>query len=117
MTTDQPIVKNHEATEDGCILTLELPQNLCYFEGHFPDKPILAGVVQLEWAIVFGREYLDICKNDVTSVEVLKFQQLTVPGSTIKLTLTAKSDNKFTFGYASDVGNHASGRIKLGDGS
>ncbi len=111
--TTQPIILNCTEQDAKVELTLQLTDDIVYFQGHFPDQPILAGVVQLNWAVEFARQYLNI-KGDVLSVEVLKFQQLIEPGTTVQLSLELKADDKFTFAYSSSLGKHASGRVKTG---
>ena len=111
--TTQPIILDCTQQDRQCILTLKLPADLVYFQGHFPDQPVLAGVVQLNWAVEFARQYLNI-KGNVTSVEVLKFQQLILPSTTLQLSLELKTDDKFVFAYSSSLGKHASGRVKTG---
>ena len=111
--TTQPIILDCSQQENQCILTLDLPADLLYFQGHFPDQPILAGVVQLNWAVEFARQYLKV-EGDVISVEVLKFQQVILPSTTVQLSLELKTDGKFLFAYSSSLGKHASGRVKTG---
>jgi 3-hydroxymyristoyl/3-hydroxydecanoyl-(acyl carrier protein) dehydratase len=111
--TTQPIILNCTEQDSKVELTLQLPDDLVYFQGHFPDQPILAGVVQLNWAVEFARKYLNI-KGDITSVEVLKFQQLIKPDTKVQLSLELKADDKFVFAYNSSLGKHASGRVKTG---
>lgn len=94
-------------------VALYISAEVDYFKGHFPQAPILAGVVQLDWAIYFGRKFLDVSSNAVKNLEVLKFQVVIQPAQKIKLMLVKKSDYKFTFKYVSDKGVHASGRIVL----
>ena len=81
-----------------------------HFNGHFKDGPILAGVVQLDWAVAA------ICKQyniqlAVKNVEVLKFQVVITPGLTMVLAIEQKALNKYVFSYRSAKGQHASGRI------
>ena len=38
-------------TETSVSLALTIAADLDYFRGHFPNAPILAGVVQLDWAV------------------------------------------------------------------
>ena len=33
-------------------LKISLPEDLLYFQGHFPDAPILPGIVQTDWPSV-----------------------------------------------------------------
>ncbi len=53
-------------------LTLSITENLCYFVGHFPDFPILPGVVQLSWAVHYAKEFLGLTAP-VMNIERLKF--------------------------------------------
>lgn len=96
-----------------CQLVFTLDPQLSYFEGHFPDQPILAGVVQLNWAIELAKTHLDLAGSEIKAIEVLKFQQLLTPNTQVTLTLEQKDHKKFTFSFQSATGNHASGRIKL----
>jgi len=99
--------------QDTIEVTLYVGSNIDYFKGHFPQAPILAGVVQLDWAIHFGFKHLDVLNTAVKNVEVLKFQVVIQPDQEIKLLLVKKSDCKFTFKYVSEKGVHSSGRIVL----
>ncbi len=90
-------------------LELALPADLDCFQGHFPGCPILPGVVQLDWAIRFGSEYLG------TSLEVgrvlgLKFSRIVRPGARLTLELEATPDG-LSFLYRQDSVTCSSGRI------
>jgi acyl-coenzyme A synthetase/AMP-(fatty) acid ligase/3-hydroxymyristoyl/3-hydroxydecanoyl-(acyl carrier protein) dehydratase len=92
-------------------LSLTVPKDLLYFEGHFPGSPILPGVVQVDWAIARGRHYFEM-PPVFRDIAMLKFQQVIAPGATVQLELawdSAKSSMQFK--YLSDAGQHASGRI------
>ena len=102
-----------KALVDGVELTLTAQPSLDYFKGHFPNAPILAGVVQLDWAVRYAREYLQLSGTTVKQVEVLKFQEIIQAGQSIKLVLTQKSAEKFVFKFQSDQCVHSSGRVLL----
>ncbi|PKH07074.1 hypothetical protein [Moritella sp. Urea-trap-13] len=107
---------NKGLSEDSAILTLHIPTDLDYFKGHFDQAPILAGVVQLHWAAELAQQYLDIAPTDVMGIQVLKFQEMILPGHEVVLTLTKKSTEKVLFSYQStmangDVKSHSSGRL------
>lgn len=109
-------ILNEALSADCAVLTLHIPTDLDYFKGHFDQAPILAGVVQLHWAAEFAQQYLDIVPRDVMDIQVLKFQEMILPGHEVVLTLTKKSAEKVLFSYQSTMANgevksHSSGRL------
>lgn len=110
-----PEVLAKNIAENQIALQLLIPKDLDYFNGHFPSAPILAGVVQLHWAVEYAKQYFLLTELDVQNIEVLKFQVVIIPGQKLNLTLTRKTSNKVLFSYASDKGQHASGRIVFED--
>ena len=96
-------------------LTLETPAQLPYFDGHSPGHPVLPGVTQIEWAIRFARELYSLPANFV-GMEALKFQHIVPPDTLLTLELEFKAEKSaLTFAYRSAAGQHASGRILLGE--
>lgn len=106
-----PEVLAENMDESQVALQLLIPKDLDYFNGHFPNAPILAGVVQLHWAVEYAKKYFSLTELDIQNIEVLKFQVVIIPEQKINLTLTRKPSNKVLFSYASGKGQHASGRI------
>ncbi|GMU08568.1 AMP-binding protein [Corallococcus caeni] len=103
-----------ERSGERALLAVEVPANSPYFDGHFPGSPILPGVVQLEWALLLGREHFAL-PPDFLRVETLKFQQVITPGAQLTVELTwAKESGRLGFKLTSATGSHASGRIVLG---
>jgi len=109
----QPLFIKKEIIDNGVKLTFKVQASLDYFKGHFPDVSILAGVVQLDWAVNFAHEHLLLSSTVVRQVEVLKFKEIIHADQIINLSLIRKSDHKFLFEYQSEKGVHASGRILL----
>ncbi|MGB1197787.1 MAG: thioester dehydrase [Thalassotalea sp.] len=107
----EPNILNIEKLENSVIMELRLQPELDYFKGHFPEVPILAGVVQLDWAIQYIQQHLGYEQQLVENVEVLKFQVVLSPDLVVSLHLERKSAHKATFKYISAKGVHASGRI------
>jgi 3-hydroxymyristoyl/3-hydroxydecanoyl-(acyl carrier protein) dehydratase len=94
-------------------LSLEVPVDLAHFSGHFPQTPVLPGVVQVDWAQHLARQYLDLPPRFV-GMEVLKFQQLVRPGDRLQLTLRLDRERgKLHFAYRLDEQPASSGRILL----
>ena len=101
--------------EGDCFtFAVEIDPTSPYFEGHFERAAVLAGVVQVEWAVRFGRELFGI-GDDFRCMEALKFQKVIRPGDVVKMVLDWNSDRAtLTFGFSSQVGRHSSGRIVFG---
>lgn len=105
---EQKIVKN------SATLLLRIDPEISYFKGHFDNYPILAGVVQIDWALYYAKELLG-ADTVFAGMEVIKFQQPILPNTEVLLTLRwEKEKQKLYFSYSSgENSNHASGRIKL----
>ena len=110
-----PEVIAENSDDKQVVLELLVPADLDYFNGHFPNAPILAGVVQLHWAVEYSKKHFLLSQADADNIEVLKFQVVIIPGQKLTLTLTKKSSDKILFSYASDKGQHASGRLVFGE--
>ncbi|TSC32814.1 AMP-binding protein [Corallococcus sp. Z5C101001] len=112
----RPPFRVRERSPERVLLAVEVPASSPYFDGHFPGSPILPGVVQIEWALLLGREHFAL-PPDFLRLETVKFQQVIPPGAHLMLELTwAAESGRLGFKLTSDVGAHASGRIVLGGG-
>lgn len=109
-----PVIRNEIREEDGIRLSLLVPPELFYFDGHFPGAPILPGVVQVDWAIEFGRRLLGV-NGPFLRLEQIKFQKTIRPGMEVEMllrSLPVKSAVEFKITSAADA--HSSGRIIFG---
>jgi len=107
----QPIIKQDIVGEDTIELVLHIPDNLYYFQGHFPQAAVLPGVAQIDWVMSYISTYFNINKRRLVSIDALKFQIIVRPDYTIKLSLTKINDLKYSFSYSSEHGQHASGKV------
>lgn len=100
---------------DGLVAELALAPELLYFRGHFPEHPILPGVVQIGWAEQLGRRHFPLPARFL-ALEALKFQDLILPGARLCLTLQFKPEKgKLEFSYESASGRHSAGRLVFTD--
>ena len=96
-------------SEDQVELQLLIPGALLYFRGHFPDFPILPGVVQLDWAIQYGRQHFALGTAAPTTIKI-KFRKPIRPNHRIVLSLK-HSRGRLDFNYADAEGACSSGQI------
>ncbi len=108
--TEQPEIKEVTHVDDGVELVLQIPPDLSYFPGHFPQHPVLPGVVQLRWADELSRQY-GLMTQRFVSVEKLKFQRIISKNYQVRLELTRLDDTTVQFKYSSDHGQHSSGKL------
>lgn len=101
--------------DDQWHLELGVPVDLAHFSGHFPQTPVLPGVVQIDWAISLARQLIEDLPPRFQGMEVLKFQQLARPGDRLQLTLRFDAQrSKLHFSYRNGDAPCSSGRILLG---
>ncbi|MBP2846242.1 hydroxymyristoyl-ACP dehydratase [Dickeya oryzae] len=117
-----PVELSRVCSASQAELLLYIDANLFWFDGHFPQQPLLPGVAQLDWALHYGREILAPGWRFL-SVENIKFQHPVLPGKTLRLTLNwLEEKQQLTFSYhiiaagqaATETGQAASsGKIRL----
>jgi len=107
----QPIECRVHQSDRHAVFKLIAPSDLLYFDGHFRDMPILAGVVQIEWIIGFGRQCFDL-PPFFRAIHALKFHRVISPKLPITLELMHDPlTSCLSFNISSQLGPHASGRI------
>jgi hypothetical protein len=111
----QPRKRLVEKNSHEAVFELVAPRSLLYFSGHFPSRPILPGVVQLDWVIACGRQCFDL-PPVFRGVHSLKFQRVIPPETPIKLQVVYhQAQSTLSFQITSALGPHAKGRILFGD--
>jgi acyl-coenzyme A synthetase/AMP-(fatty) acid ligase len=97
-----PRVESVEIVGSRAKALIQIPADLACLPGHFASAPVVPGVVQIDWAMHYGRELLGI-SGRFASMEVIKFKQLLVPGerATLELEFIAEK-NKLKFRFASE---------------
>jgi 3-hydroxymyristoyl/3-hydroxydecanoyl-(acyl carrier protein) dehydratase len=107
----EPVVLDQRVAPPAAELLLSIPPDLEYFAGHFAGAPIVAGVVQLKWAVDAGRRLLGAA-GWLVGMENLKFQRVLVPKSVATLTLKwVPADRKLYFSYEAEGTRFSSGRL------
>lgn len=111
--TSRPEVLALRRSGPGFELDLRIPPALTYFADHFPRFPMLPGVVQLDWAIAYGREHLDL-PGGFRGFGNLKFQHPILPGARITLELATEKPGELSFTYRNAQRTCSSGTILFG---
>jgi 3-hydroxymyristoyl/3-hydroxydecanoyl-(acyl carrier protein) dehydratase len=110
----RPLQRLLKRSAQHAVLELTAPSDLFYFDGHFPGKPILAGVVQIDWVISCGRQCFDL-PPVFLGIHALKFQRIIVPEKPFTLELVHEpGKSSLSFKITSRVGTHSSGRLLFG---
>jgi acyl-coenzyme A synthetase/AMP-(fatty) acid ligase/3-hydroxymyristoyl/3-hydroxydecanoyl-(acyl carrier protein) dehydratase len=109
-----PDITAEKIDTDGARLQIHLPDDLFYFQGHFDNTPILAGVVQLNWAIEFACQNLAI-SGVFQRIEALKFFNVLMAGDDVTLVLRYDRETaRLTFEYVNGDTRYSSGRVIFG---
>jgi 3-hydroxymyristoyl/3-hydroxydecanoyl-(acyl carrier protein) dehydratase len=108
--------KRTRPEENQLCLQLDIPADLSWFRGHFPDRPLLPGVAQLDWVMAYGEELAPGMR--FSAIDSVKFQRPVLPESRLELTVrwdSARSLLSFAYVQLKDEARLpvSSGKIKL----
>ncbi len=107
-----PIFSGVSTHQNSCILTLFIPEKLHYFTGHFPNRPVLPGIVQVHWATQLTQKVFRL--NHFHSLRNLKFHNMAMPDTTLKLSLEHSADaDSVKFRYYHDDSTYSSGVLQF----
>lgn len=77
---------SHSVEAYNALFTFELAPTFPWFQGHYPDNPVLPGVIQLHSAIELG-QMLFVKQKWPNKITKLKFKEMILPNAKIMLTL------------------------------
>ena len=98
-------------TDTSISLTFSLPDDLVYFDGHFPQVPILPGVAQLAIAKQAAEHHLGVTA-DVTKLSKVKFTNIMTANRGIQLNINI-TNNTLQFTYRENGDSRSSGTMHL----
>ena len=101
--------RSHDGQREHLTLRFAVPASTPYFEGHFPEVPLLPGVVQIGWAVAFGRQYFELSSR-FHSLMAVKFMRVIQPGASVSLKLWL-DDGALSFAFDADGHACSSGRV------
>jgi len=99
-------------TGDGSyVLQIDLQPEQPWFAGHFPQQGVLAGVIQVHWAMSFARQ-LELWGDGMPELGRVKFKSVVLPPAVIELSLVRKTDG-FRFRFTSGDMLHSEGNVRF----
>ncbi len=109
-----PELLNFESQQQSICLSLHIQPELPWFEGHFPNQPVLPGVVHTHWAGLFSQILFDV-PNEFESLNRLKFQNPILPSQKVMLKLQHVAERaQVKFSYSQNDGTtNSSGSINF----
>jgi 3-hydroxymyristoyl/3-hydroxydecanoyl-(acyl carrier protein) dehydratase len=111
MSVTEPVIRDIRHAEARVDLRLVVPESLLYLHGHFPGFAILPGVVQLDWAIRYGRRYLAVGDAAAKTVQI-KFRKPIRPNRQLSLSLAYVAERRrLSFECRDDADVCSSGQI------
>jgi 3-hydroxymyristoyl/3-hydroxydecanoyl-(acyl carrier protein) dehydratase len=106
-----PIVVTQRRYNMRCEVDLIINPDNPWFQGHFPDQPILPGVVQIGWAVHFASEIYGVNPN-VNTLEQIKFRRPMLPNMQFTLLLTTDiNQKKLRYEYRDLEHSYSSGTL------
>ena len=112
----EPIIENLKHNKDQLSAQLTFLKEAVYFQGHFPNYPILPGVIQIHVAFFFLKNYFHI--NPIRyNIQKLKFTNLILPNHTVFFQIDKTGTDTYSFSYKTDDKTYSSAKIKIGDES
>jgi 3-hydroxymyristoyl/3-hydroxydecanoyl-(acyl carrier protein) dehydratase len=97
--------------ESPCLrLSLDISPDLSWFRGHFPDMPVLPGVVQLHWAVIVARAVFELSDSPL-EIKRLKFKKVVVPPQVIELAVSMQASNEIQFEFCTHDAQYSQGRL------
>jgi 3-hydroxymyristoyl/3-hydroxydecanoyl-(acyl carrier protein) dehydratase len=91
-------------------LLLDITPTLGWFRGHFPDRPILPGIVQVHWAVLVSAALFDFVRVPAV-INRLKFKNVIVPPTVVELSVTRSTKVEVSFRYTGAGKQYSEGRL------
>ncbi|MEQ1440495.1 hypothetical protein AAG565_14140 [Fontimonas sp. SYSU GA230001] len=97
---------------DRVELRIRIEPSLDVFPDHFPEYPMLPGVVQLGWAVRAAQRECGM-PGELARLSGLKFMQPLRPGDRLTLRLEKLGAQDVAFSYVAGATVHSSGRLRF----
>lgn len=94
--------------ERACVV----PPDLACFPGHFPDDPVVPGVLEFDWALELAADLLGRSPR-VETIESLKFLSPLRPGNSFRISVRISRESKLYLRLWGEESEFAKGRVQL----
>ncbi len=95
------------AADNVITLRIRVSPEVRWLTGHFPEQPVLAGVVQTHWAAELGQHLFGL-QGAFQRIDNLKFQTVVLPEQVMDLRLEYDSTARsIRFSYRAPAGNES----------
>lgn len=109
-----PDVLTVQVDDDTAILKLIISSQLLWFTGHFPNQPVLPGVVQTHWAGSLACAVFDL-SSEFSAMTKVKFKTPVLPGQALCLELVHLSARQqVTYRYYEEETDFSTGTMHFG---
>lgn len=106
-----PDVQSVREDQGTLHVDLIVPADLVYFDGHFPEEPVLPGVVQILWVQRLAFRHMGVGTR-FERMDRIKFMSLIRPLDKLTLTISRRSSNDgIDYSYVRDGDVVGSGRL------
>ncbi len=112
ITADRPEVLGELSGSDFVERSCRVPLDLACFPGHFPNEPVVPGVLQFDWAMELVAQHLGHTPR-VAEIISLKLTSPLRPGQRFRVRAHVVGDEKVEFKLWSKEATHATGRVRL----
>ena len=112
LASDSPMIVEEFRGENFIERACVVPLDLSCFPGHFPDGPVVPGVLEFDWAIEMAADMLGQSPQ-IESIEVLKFVYPLRPGDAFRIKVRIADEGKLDLRLWGEEVEFARGRVKL----
>jgi len=92
-------------------LDIYIRPDLSYLAGHFPEQPVVPGVVQVHWVAELARRVFE--SRGFANLKKIKFSNVVLPQSSLKLRMEHMADASCRFEYYDAQQSYSSGIISF----
>jgi acyl-coenzyme A synthetase/AMP-(fatty) acid ligase/3-hydroxymyristoyl/3-hydroxydecanoyl-(acyl carrier protein) dehydratase len=114
LDVDRPDMLGEVRSENAIERTALVPSDLSCFPGHFPDRFIVPGVLQLDWALGLAEVLLGR-PHEVEQIESLKLLMPLEPGARFRIRVERVSPTRLDFELWFEDLVFAKGRVRIAD--